>query len=135
MTDKETERQGNRNRNIQPRTSLKMKSLPFLYNVEQLRSHYSSQDPCGRRYRACLTAQLPPLPNPTSFPFLPQILIQSRIYIPKNPTCKRGGVKTGVSSVQSLSHVELFATPWAAAHQASLSIANSWRLLKLTPIK
>ena len=29
-------------------------------------------------------------------------------------------------SVQSLSHVWLFATPWAAAHQASLSITNSW---------
>ena len=28
-------------------------------------------------------------------------------------------------SVQSLSHVRLFATPWTAAHQASLSIANS----------
>ena len=30
-----------------------------------------------------------------------------------------------VSSVQSLSHVWLFATPWTAAHQASLSITNS----------
>ena len=30
------------------------------------------------------------------------------------------------SSVQSLSHVQLFATPWIAACQASLSITNSW---------
>ena len=30
------------------------------------------------------------------------------------------------SSVQSRSHVQLFATPWTAAHQASLSITNSW---------
>ena len=30
------------------------------------------------------------------------------------------------SSVQSLSHVQLFVTPWTAAHQASLSITNSW---------
>ena len=30
------------------------------------------------------------------------------------------------SSVQSLSHVRLFATPWTAAWQASLSITNSW---------
>ena len=37
--------------------------------------------------------------------------------------------------VQSLSHVWLFATPWTAAHQASLSITNSWRLLKLTSIE
>jgi len=39
------------------------------------------------------------------------------------------------SSVQSLSHVQLFATPWTAAHQASLSITNSQSLLKLTSIK
>ena len=35
-----------------------------------------------------------------------------------------------VSSVQSLSYVRLFATPWTAARQASLSITNSWSLLK-----
>ena len=34
-------------------------------------------------------------------------------------------------SVQSLSHVRLFGTPWIAARQASLSITNSWSLLKL----
>ena len=31
-----------------------------------------------------------------------------------------------ISSVQSLSHVRLFVNPWTAAHQASLSITNSW---------
>ena len=36
---------------------------------------------------------------------------------------------------QSLSHVLLFATPWTAAHQASLSITISWGLLKLMSIK
>ena len=40
-----------------------------------------------------------------------------------------------VSSVQSFSHVWLFATPWTVARQASLSIANSWSLLKLTSIE
>ena len=30
------------------------------------------------------------------------------------------------SAVQLLSHVQLFATPWTAAHQASLSITNPW---------
>ena len=35
------------------------------------------------------------------------------------------------SSVQSLSRVRLFATPWTAACQASLSITHSWSLLKL----
>ena len=37
-----------------------------------------------------------------------------------------------ISSVQSLSRVLLFATPWTAAHQASLSITSSQSLLKLT---
>ena len=40
-----------------------------------------------------------------------------------------------LSSVQSLSHVQLFVTPWFAAHQASLSITNSQSLLKLMPIE
>jgi len=39
------------------------------------------------------------------------------------------------SSVQSLSHVQLFASPWTAARQASLSITNSRSLLKLISIK
>ena len=39
------------------------------------------------------------------------------------------------SSVQSLSHVRLFATPWTVACQASLSITNSWSLLKFMSIE
>ena len=39
------------------------------------------------------------------------------------------------ASVQSLSHVQLFATPWIAACQASMSITNSWSLLKLLSIE
>ena len=39
-----------------------------------------------------------------------------------------------LSSVQLLSHIQLFATPWTAARQASLSIANSRSLLKLMSI-
>ena len=42
---------------------------------------------------------------------------------------------TQVSSVQSLSRVQLFATQRTAARQASLSITNSQRLLKLMPIE
>ena len=34
--------------------------------------------------------------------------------------------------VQSLNHVRLFVTPWTTACQASLSITDSWSLLKLT---
>ena len=41
----------------------------------------------------------------------------------------------GISSVQSLSHVRLFATLWISAHQASLSITNSRSLLKLMSIE
>ena len=40
-----------------------------------------------------------------------------------------------ISSVQSLSRVQLFVTPWTAAHQASLSITNSQSLLKLVSIE
>lgn len=36
-----------------------------------------------------------------------------------------------VAVVPSLSHVQLCGTPWTAAHQASLSVANSWSLLQL----
>ena len=39
-----------------------------------------------------------------------------------------------LKSVQSLSRVQLFATPWTAACQASLSITNSWSLLKLMSV-
>ena len=39
-----------------------------------------------------------------------------------------------ISSVRSLSCVQLFVTPWTAARQASLSITNSWQLLKLMSI-
>ena len=42
---------------------------------------------------------------------------------------------TEISSVQSLSHVSLFATPWTAACQASLSITNSWSSLTLMSIE
>ena len=40
-----------------------------------------------------------------------------------------------INSVQSLSHVWLFVTPWTAACQASLSITNSQSLLKLMSIE
>ena len=40
-----------------------------------------------------------------------------------------------LSSVQLLSHIQLFATPWTAAHQTSLSITNSQSLLKLMSIE
>ena len=40
-----------------------------------------------------------------------------------------------ISSVQSLSHVQLCATPWTAARQASLSITNSQSLIKVMSVE
>ena len=53
-------------------------------------------------------------------------------------TQNQGGFKVRlcfISSVQSFSRVLLFVTPWTAARQASLSISNSWSLLRLMFIK
>ena len=47
----------------------------------------------------------------------------------------RGVPSVQPSSVQSLSHVQLFLTPWTTACQASLSITNSRSLLKLVSIE
>ena len=46
------------------------------------------------------------------------------------PSISHDVLSVQFSSVQSLSHVQLFATPWIAACQASLSITNSWSLPK-----
>ena len=54
----------------------------------------------------------------------------------REPTTYSGtGLCICFSSVQLLSHVWLFETPWAAARQASLSITNSRSLLKLMSIE
>ena len=45
------------------------------------------------------------------------------------------GTSVQFSSVQSLSHVQLFTTPWTTACQASLSITNCWSLPKPMSIK
>ena len=44
-------------------------------------------------------------------------------------------ISNQIRSDQSLSRVRLFATPWIAARQASLSITNSWSSLRLTSIE
>ena len=48
---------------------------------------------------------------------------------------KRVHICVQVSSVQSLSCVRLFVTPWTAARQDSPSVTNSWSLLKLMSIE
>ena len=49
--------------------------------------------------------------------------------------CLRSKLITLFGSVQLLSRVSLFVTPWTTAHQASLSITNSWSLLRLVSIE
>ena len=63
---------------------------------------------------------------------LPWTLCASSLPGGGNVTCD-DSVQCG--SVQSLSRVRLSATPWTAASQASLSIANSQSLLRLTPFE
>ena len=58
--------------------------------------------------------------------------IRERLF--KEVTCERPEGQEQ-SSVQSLSHVQFFATPRTTAHQASLSITNSQSLLKLRSIE
>ena len=50
-------------------------------------------------------------------------------------TERLNNIKKLSSSVHSLSHVRLFATPWTTAHQASLPITKSQSLLKLLSIE
>ena len=77
--------------------------------------------PCQCSSKKCLTSDFP-CHSSTALPIpsMPNILI---------------GYQVTISSVQSLSHVWLFATPWIAARQASLSITNSRSSLKLMSIK
>ena len=62
---------------------------------------------------------------------------EERLYEEK--TQQKGGHlwarKKAISSIESLNSVQLFATPWTAAHQASLSIINSRSLPKPMSIK
>ena len=65
------------------------------------------------------------------------MVVNSMICIPQNTYCLdlHCCSVAQFSSVQSLGHIWLFTTPWTAARQASLSIANSQSLLKLMSIE
>ena len=71
-------------------------------------------------------------PSPLHFPFSGLLLLGAQLY---NWAHSFHKYNIQFSSAQLLSRVRLFATPWIAAHQASLSITNSWSLLKLMPIE
>ena len=76
------------------------------------------------------------LPNPGIWSTAPS---SWRCYCPQQNTNSFTSVSeitvTFEDSVQLLSCVQLFVTPWTAARQASLSITNSWSLLKLMSIE
>ena len=58
-------------------------------------------------------------------PYVQRLRGESSVILDNNDGCNF------VVAVQSLSHVQLFATPWTAAQQASLSFTISQSLLKL----
>ena len=68
---------------------------------------------------------------------MPRILICNFIFkfITEVVLSFKSNIKVQIRSDQSLSRVQLFATPWIAAHQATLSITNSRSSLGLTSIK
>ena len=72
--------------------------------------------------------------------FIKKLTFNIKIDIKKNTKWKRMEFFTKLKhqsvsdSVQLLSRAQLFVTPWTAAHQAFLSITNSWSLLKLMSI-
>ena len=74
---------------------------------------------------------VPPVRNSDTFQFLHHF-IGDRVL---NIDDRQHECSVHFSSVQSLSRVQLFATPWIAAHQASLSITISWSSLRLTFIE
>ena len=59
------------------------------------------------------------------------LVVCSQLIPLRNEECQLESQFYHSSSVQSLSRVRLFETPWTAACQASLSVTNSWSLLKL----
>ena len=71
----------------------------------------------------------------TFFSLLLSTSYKTRNKLVECASCKFLCIYHQFSSVQSLSHVRLFATPWTAALQASLSITNSWSLWKLLSIE
>ena len=78
--------------------------------------------------------------NPWSGNYIPHITTKSLKATTKDPACHNSGQRSHVpqlrpNSVQSLRRVRLFVTLLTAAHQASLSIINSWSLIKLMSIK
>ena len=71
----------------------------------------------------------------THFLFSPSVLFDCKVVTIHHNQLVHVYISIFTQSVQSLSCVRLFVTPWTAAHQAFLSITNSWSFLKLMVIK
>ena len=61
-------------------------------------------------------------------------LVKAMVFLVVMYRCESWTIKK-LSLIQLLSHVRIFVAPWTAARQASLSITNSWSLLKLKSIE
>ena len=83
----------------------------------------------------CLYSKMSHL-YPLTFRFYSHVVVQSLSHAQlfASPWTAAHQASLSFSSVQLLSLVWCFATPWTAAHQASLSITNFWNLLKLMSI-
>ena len=100
---------------------------PCLPHCRQILYHLSHQgSPRILEWVACVFSRGPSQPrNQTGLSCTTWVLSLE----PPGKPCKP------FSSVQSLSCIQLFATPWIAARQASLSITNSWSPYKLMSIE
>ena len=98
-------------------------------------------NPCLLHWQACCLPLVPPGRSPWSS--VSNFFHSASCYIPRSNWSSALNLTDKIllnnvvqfSSVQSLSCVWLFATPWTAARQASLSITNSQSLLKLMSIE
>ena len=104
--------------------------LPVWYSSVPLGIYFT----LGSVHMSMLLSQfVPPSPSPTasSSPVSTSVYL----FMPCKLFHQCHFPRFHISSVQSLSHVRFFATPWTAAHQASLSFTISWSLLKLMSIE
>ena len=103
--------------------------FPLQVSFPPTETHMEDTLPNIPRYPSDLYSQL--LDEPSSINY---VWICYREELGVIETARQLGIRQ-FSSVQSLSRVRLFTTPWTAAHHASLTITKSRSLLKLTSIR
>ena len=120
--------------------------IPCIGTLHPLQSldHWTSREVpwCPLKYRVsfppCPQTPLPHRSSRTLVLMLPNSALpftsQPTAHTPSTPLLLTWNTAT-TPVVQPLSRVRFFVTPWTAAHQASLSITNSWSLLKLKSIE